>query len=235
MLTVEQENFFQIVEIEEITKEIEVLNCIDLTIEEDQSFVLANGIVSHNSAIGSILQKRDPKNEGAYALKGKIKNCKNIGDLSDNKEILELMQILGLDPTLKNSGIVGYKKIVIATDPDPDGAHITSLLINLFYKWFPEVIKQKRLSILRIPLISIGDGSKRKYYWNLDEFKKSKPSGTIRYLKGLGSLDLSDWEYVMKNKQLSDIQETSDSQDKLEMAFGDSSELRKKWLSVFKK
>lgn len=191
-------------------------------------------IVEGLSAVGSILQKRDPKNEGAYALKGKIKNCKNIGDLSDNKEILELMQILGLDPTLKNSGIVGYKKIVIATDPDPDGAHITSLLINLFYKWFPEVIKQKRLSILRIPLISIGDGSKRKYYWNLDEFKKSKPSGTIRYLKGLGSLDLSDWEYVMKNKQLSDIQETSDSQDKLEMAFGDSSELRKKWLSVFK-
>ena len=75
-------------------------------------------IVEGLSAVGSILQKRDPKSEGAYALKGKIKNCKNIGDLSDNKEILELMQILGLDPTVKNSTISGYKKIVIATDPD---------------------------------------------------------------------------------------------------------------------
>lgn len=188
-------------------------------------------IVEGLSAVGSILQKRDPKSEGAYALKGKIKNCKNIGDLSDNKEILELMQILGLDPTVKNSNISGYKKIVIATDPDPDGAHITSLLINLFYKWFPEVIRNKRLSLLRIPLVSIGDGKKRKYYWDLEEYKSSKVSGTIRYLKGLGSLDLADWEYVMNNKQLSDIEETEDSKDKLEMAFGDSSELRKKWLS----
>ena len=75
-------------------------------------------IVEGLSAVGSILQKRDPKTEGAYALKGKIKNCKNIGDLSDNKEILELMQILGLDPTVKNTNVTGYKKIVIATDPD---------------------------------------------------------------------------------------------------------------------
>ena len=45
------------------------------------------------------------------------------------------------------------------------------------------------------------------------------------------ALDLADWEYVMNNKQLSDIEETEDSKDKLEMAFGDSSELRKKWLS----
>ena len=80
-------------------------------------------------------------------------------------------------------------------------------------------------------LVSIGDGKKRKYYWDLEEYKNSKVSGTIRYLKGLGSLDLADWEYVMNNKQLSDIEETEDSKDKLEMAFGDSSELRKKWLS----
>ena len=95
-----------------------------------------------------------------------------------------------------------FKLPVIATDPDPDGAHITSLLINLFYKWFPEVIRNKRLSLLRIPLVSIGDGKKRKYYWDLDEYKNSKVSGTIRYLKGLGSLDLADWEYVMNNKHI---------------------------------
>ena len=118
MLSESEENFFELMEIDEITETQEILNCIDLTIEEDQSFVLGNGIVSHNSAMGSILQKRDPKNDGVYALKGKIKNCKNIGDLSDNKEILELMQILGLDPTSRNTEITGYKKIVIATDPD---------------------------------------------------------------------------------------------------------------------
>jgi len=188
-------------------------------------------IVEGLSAMGSILQKRNPKEDGVYALKGKIKNCKNIGDLSDNKEILELMHILGLDPTQRNSEVIGYKRIIIATDPDPDGSHITSLLINLFYKWFPLVVKTKRLGSLRIPLVSIGDGKKRKYYWDLDEFKKSKPSGVTRYLKGLGSLSLEDWEWVMKDKSLWIIEESEDSKQKLEMAFGDSSDARKKWLS----
>lgn len=191
-------------------------------------------IVEGLSAMGSILQKRNPKEDGVYALKGKIKNCKNIGDLSDNKEILELMQILGLDPTARNIESVGYKKIVIATDPDPDGSHITSLLINLFYKWFPMVIRSKRLSFLKIPLVSVGDSKKRKYYWDLDEFKKAKPTGNIRYLKGLGSLSLEDWEWVMSSKTLISIEESEDSKEKLEMAFGDSSELRKKWLSNVK-
>ena len=184
--------------------------------------------------MGSILQKRNPKDDGVYALKGKIKNCKNIGDLSDNKEILELMQILGLDPTARNIESVGYKKIVIATDPDPDGSHITSLLINLFYRWFPMVIRSKRLSFLKIPLVSVGDSKKRKYYWDLDDFKKAKPSGNTRYLKGLGSLSLEDWEWVMTNKSLISIEESEDSKEKLEMAFGDSSELRKRWLSDVK-
>lgn len=188
-------------------------------------------IVEGLSAMGSILQKRNPKEDGVYALKGKIKNCKNIGDLSDNKEILELMQILGLDPTSRNMEVMGYKKIVIATDPDPDGSHITSLLINLFYKWFPMVVRSKRLSFLKIPLVSVGDMKKRKYYWDLDDFKSAKPSGNIRYLKGLGSLSLEDWEWVMTHKSLISIEESSDSKEKLEMAFGDSSELRKKWLS----
>ena len=144
------------------------------------------------------------------------------------------MQILGLDPSSRNVETIGYKKIVIATDPDPDGSHITSLLINLFYKWFPMVVRTKRLSFLKIPLVSVGDLKKRKYYWDLEDFKKAKPTGNIRYLKGLGSLSLEDWEWVMTNKELIFIEETSDSQQKLEMAFGDSSELRKKWLSNVK-
>jgi DNA gyrase/topoisomerase IV subunit B len=57
---------------------------------------------------------------------------------------------------------------------------------------------------------------------------------TTRYLKGLGSLSLEDWEWVMTNKSLISIEESEDSKEKLEMAFGDSSELRKRWLSDVK-
>ena len=96
------------------------------------------------------------------------------------------------------------------------------------------VIRSKRLSFLKIPLVSVGDSKKRKYYWDLDDFKKAKPSGNTRYLKGLGSLSLEDWEWVMTNKSLVSIEESEDSKEKLEMAFGDSSELRKRWLSDVK-
>jgi len=231
MLTVEQENFFRIVEIEEISDNIEVMNCIDFSVEDDESFVLDNGIISHNSAMGSILQKRDPAKDGVYALKGKIKNARSLSDLSENKEILELMQILNLDPEGK-SPTCPFEKVVIATDQDPDGAHITSLLINLFWNWFPWMIKEGRVHFLETPLVTTGDRSK-KYYYSLDEFKKAKgDKSNVRYLKGLGSLSEEDWDYVMRNRRIIALKEDSSTKKSLEMAFGNSSDLRKKWLSA---
>jgi DNA gyrase/topoisomerase IV subunit B len=181
--------------------------------------------------MGSLLQKRDPKKDGVYALKGKIKNARSLGDLSDNREILELMQILNLDPEDKFFN-GPYKNIVISTDRDPDGSHIASLLINLFYSWFPWIIEEGRLQILETPLVTSGDRVKR-YFFSLDEFKKAAPSDlkNVRYLKGLGSLSLDDWDYVMKNRRVATITSDRGSKNILEMAFGKSSEARKKWLS----
>jgi DNA gyrase subunit B len=49
-----------------------------------------------------------------------------------------------------------YEDIVLVTDADPDGiGHIASLIINMFYKWFPEVIRQGKLYILQTPLLSV--------------------------------------------------------------------------------
>jgi DNA topoisomerase-2 len=188
-------------------------------------------IVEGLSAMGSILQKRDPKKDGVYALKGKIKNARSLSDLSQNREILELMQILNLDPEGSNIPCP-FERVVISTDQDPDGAHITSLLINLFYQWFPWMITQGRLQILETPLVSVGDRNK-KYYYSLEEFKKTKKQekGSVRYLKGLGSLSLDDWDYVMKNKRILSISEDKKTKYHLEMAFGKSSSERKKWLS----
>jgi DNA gyrase/topoisomerase IV subunit B len=181
--------------------------------------------------MGSLLQKRDPKKDGVYALKGKIKNARSLGDLSDNREILELMQILNLDPEDKSFN-GPYNNIVISTDRDPDGSHIASLLINLFYSWFPWIIEEGRLQILETPLVTSGDRAK-KYFFSLDDFKKAASSDlkNIRYLKGLGSLSLDDWDYVMKNRRVVKIIQDSGSRSILEMAFGKSSDARKKWLS----
>jgi DNA gyrase/topoisomerase IV subunit B len=189
-------------------------------------------IVEGNSAAGSIAQKRDPLMDGVYALKGKIRNCRDLSDLAENKEIIEICQVLGLDPTVKTQTMQGYKRVVIAADSDPDGSHITSLIINLFRRWFPTLVKEGKITLLRTPLVSVGS-TKREYFFTLDEFKKSSSRGNTRYLKGLGSLDLVDWEFVMKNKSIIDIQYTEEDMDILDMAFGDSAEARKKWLSQF--
>lgn len=188
-------------------------------------------IVEGLSAMGSLLQKRDPKKDGVYALKGKIKNVRNLSDLSSNREIIELMQILNLDPEERSfSG--PFKNIVISTDRDPDGSHITSLLINLFQMWFPWIVAQGRLQILETPLVTSGDRAK-KYYFSLDEFKRASASElrNVRYLKGLGSLSLDDWDFVMRNRKIIEITQDEKSRASLEMAFGKSSQARKNWLS----
>lgn len=189
-------------------------------------------IVEGLSAMGSILQKRNPARDGVYALKGKIKNARNLSDLADNTEILELMQILNLEPERPDLKCP-FENVVIATDQDPDGSHITSLLINLFFKWFPWIVENRMLNFLETPLVTSGDRTK-KYYYSFDEFKKDsqgKRLTNIRYLKGLGSLSLEDWDHVMKNKNIIKIIKDKKSKAMLEMAFGKSSEARKLWLS----
>ena len=189
-------------------------------------------IVEGDSARGSILQKRNTKTDAVYTLKGKIKNARMVGDLTDSKEIVELMQILDLDLD-KTKRNFSYKRVIISTDADNDGYHIASLLINLFYKWFPYVIDEGRLFILRVPLMSVEDKG-RIYFYDLNEFKtyaRTKQPREVRYLKGLGSLMPKDWEYVMGNKQLLQIKKDDEAKKYMDMAFGTDTNERKKWLS----
>lgn len=190
-------------------------------------------IVEGESAMGSILQKRDTRTDGVYRLKGKIKNVRSVSDLSSNQEVVELMQILDLDldPTKRN---FSYKRVIIATDADEDGGHITALLVNLFFKWFPYIIDEGSLFRLRIPLISVGEAKKREFFFDKKEYeewqKGKRVPSTVRFLKGLGSLAEEDWEVIMKNKQLQQIRRDSESQRYLEMAFGKDAMPRKLWL-----
>lgn len=71
-------------------------------------------IVEGSSAMGSILQKRDPRVDAVYSLKGKIKNARSLGDLSQNNEIIDLMNILNLEP--KDGGKCAFSNIAIAAD-----------------------------------------------------------------------------------------------------------------------
>ena len=108
------------------------------------------------------------------------------------------------------------------------------MLFRSFYNWFPWVIERKMLHFLETPLVSAGDKAKT-YFYSLDEFKQAaakKKLGGIRYLKGLGSLSLDDWDHVMKNKKVVNIIKDKKSGQMLEMAFGKESGPRKIWLST---
>ena len=188
-------------------------------------------ITEGNSAAGAVKQARISETEGVYALRGKVKNIKHLGDLTENKEIMEIMSILNINPD--NNKFPTYDKIVIATDEDPDGHHISSLLINLFHRWFPHIIEDGKLYKLVTPLVVCDEGKGRKYFQTLEEFEtysKGKKLSGINYLKGLGSLNENDWEYVMNNKILFQIIDDRSSNKFLDIAFGDSSLKRKKWL-----
>lgn len=190
-------------------------------------------IVEGSSAMGSILQKRDPRVDAVYSLKGKIKNARSISDLSSNNEIIDLMNILNLEP--RDGSKCTFANVAIATDWDPDGiGHIASLVINLFYKWFPQVIEQNKLNILITPLVSAEVGNKRKYFYSIQEwaeFEKSKTSfKNVRYLKGLGSLSVEDWQMVMAERKLFRIRQDRFAGKYIDIAFGPSAEKRKRWL-----
>ena len=192
-----------------------------------ESLYIAEG----QSAAGGVKQSRNSEREGVYALKGKIKNTRNLSDLTTNKEILEIMSILGIEPGSKKPP--SYKNIVIAADEDPDGQHITALVINFFNKWFPYIIEEGRLQRLITPLVAADHGRKRVYFFTSEEFAKYNQKyklTNVSYLKGLGSLSIDDWDFVMDNKLLFGLSLDEGSEESLEIAFGSSSQKRKLWL-----
>jgi len=187
-----------------------------------------------NSAAGSVLQARDSNTEGVYSLKGKVKNCNTLSDLSNNKEVIDIMNILDLDVDSKKKPL--FDKIVIATDADADGGHISSLLINIFVRWFPHIVEQGHLYSLVTPIISVDQGSKRKYFYLYEDFEKWSADNkytNLRYLKGLGSLDADtgDWDYVLKtNRVYMKIYKDRSANRMLDIAFNSASHARKAWL-----
>ena len=191
-------------------------------------------IVEGSSAMGSILQKRDPRVDAVYSLKGKVKNARSISDLSSNNEIIDLMNILNLEP--RDGSKCAFANVAIATDWDPDGiGHIASLVINLFYKWFPQVIEQNKLNILITPLVSAEVGNKRMYFYSLQEWAEFQSTKTshknVRYLKGLGSLSIEDWQMVMAERKLFRIRRDRSAAKYIDIAFGNNPMKRKKWLA----
>lgn len=92
------ENLIELVDIESISEVGIYENSVDLSIEDDHSFVLSSGIISHNSALSAVRKCREPNLFGAFPLRGKFLNVNEMKttDIIKNEEVKNLMGALGL-------------------------------------------------------------------------------------------------------------------------------------------
>jgi len=198
-------------------------------------------ITEGDSAISNMAAVRDSKTMAGLPLRGKVLNVDGIAPkkIIENKEIQSLMNAIGLslgEPASVKS--LNYGKIVIATDQDMDGYCIRCLLVNFFFRFWPELFDQGRVYILETPLYEVIEKNKTAhYFYNKAEFEafmagRKSNAYEISYFKGLGACGRDAWQYMINtNPNLIRVENSEQSKEKLSMAFGDDSDVRKIWLA----
>lgn len=192
-------------------------------------------IVEGDSAMGFLLKVRDPDKVGAFPLRGVIMNTWDMkpAEVLKNKELSELVAILGLDITDPNSvDDMTYGSIATLTDADHDGiGHISPLLIAFFYKFWPRLFKEKRVKITRTPIMISTRDKEVKWFYTYEDansFKTTEKGWKHRYIKGLGSLTEDEYDRII-NQPVYDVV-TVDDVKLFEMMFGKDSTPRKEFM-----
>jgi DNA gyrase subunit B len=222
----------------------EKINVYDIEVPGSHNFALASGVFVHNSA----KQGRDRRTQAILPLRGKILNVEKarMDKMLMNQEIRALIIAIGtaIGDAFDFSKL-RYYKIIIMTDADTDGAHIRTLLLTLFYRYFVSIIENGHLYIAQPPLYRLQKNKEIHYAYKEAEKERvlksfsdgGKVGVTIQRYKGLGEMNPEQlWETTMNSvsrqlKQVT-IEDAVEADRLFDILMGEEVEPRKKFIQA---